>query len=185
MVGETVEPDVRTGGFAPEDANDVPMPVIRAFLDFEAELLDDTRRMREWCDLLTEDFVYEVPVRVRHDSQSTGERFPAGSLHIYEDKVSVDRRVRRLETGHAWGEDPPSLLRRVIGGVRARRAADGELHVRSAFLLYHNRTTIDGEIVAGERQDVVRVADGRFFLARRTVYLDHVVIPTQNITFFF
>ena len=59
-----------------------------------------------------------------------------------------------------------------------------EFAVRSTFLLYHNRGTIDGEIVAGERQDLVRLVDGKLLLAGRVVYLDHIVIPTQNVTFF-
>jgi 3-phenylpropionate/cinnamic acid dioxygenase small subunit len=179
----TNEPSVG-GGFSPIAHSKVPLDDIRQFLDYEAELLDDPRRIRAWFVLLTDDFVYEVPSRVQRDSQSSEPIFPRESLQIYEDKISIERRVRRLESGVAWGEDPPALLRRVVGGVRASPKSESDFEVRSAFLLYHNRRTIDGDIIAGQRIDTVRLNNARFFLAHRVVLLDHIVIPTPNITFF-
>ena len=171
-------------GFLPRADPDLPLAQVRAFLDHEAEILDDTSRIREWHELLTDDFVYQVPIRVRRNTQSKEPAFPPGSLLMYETRATIERRARRLETGLAYGEEPPALLRRVIGGVRAHRTGEHEFGVRSSFLLYHNRNTVDGEIVAGERQDTIRFVDGRMFLAARLVHLDHLVVPTQNITFF-
>ena len=172
-------------GFQPAVDNDVPIDGIRQFLGHEAELLDDMRRLREWSGLLTEDFSYEVPVRVFRTLHSKEPSFPKGSLAVYEDRRSIELRVVRLESGQAHGEEIPPLMRRLVNGVRAVRIDDQNFAVRSAFHLYHNRRTVDGEIVAGEREDIVRICNGRYYLARRIVLLDHIIIPTQNITIFF
>jgi biphenyl 2,3-dioxygenase subunit beta len=170
-------------GFSPRRI-DVPIDDITEFLSYEAEVLDDPRRIREWCGLLTEDFTYQVPLRVRRNTQSASPAFPDGSMLIFEDRASIERRASRLETGIAYGEEPASLLRRIVGGVRAQPRSETEFDVRSAFLLYHNRSSIDGEIVAGERHDTLRFVGERILLAARVVHLDHLVIPTQNITYF-
>ena len=38
--------------------------------------------------------------------------------HIDEDRYSLDKRVERFETEHAWTEDPPSRTRHYVTNVR-------------------------------------------------------------------
>ncbi|ADW21767.1 MULTISPECIES: 3-phenylpropionate/cinnamic acid dioxygenase subunit beta [Thermus] len=169
------------------------MDLTREILDFlysEAELLDQGR-YREWLDLLTEDILYQVPVRL------TRERLPQGGysgiseqmFHLDEDRTSLEMRVARLETGFAWAEDPPSRLRHFVTNVRIgepRNTPLGEeVGVRSYILVFRSRwDQPDFTFLSAERHDVLRRQDGSWKLARRLVILDHATLPTHNLSFF-
>ncbi len=162
---------------------------ITEFLHHEAELLDDGR-LREWLDLLTDEVVYQVPIRIH--KEVTGESRVTGvmddSFHLDENRASLEMRVDRIETGFAWAEEPPTRLRHVIGNIRVREV-DGEpdqVAVRSNLLLYHARwDRPDYTVLSGERHDVLTRVNGEWKLARRRVVLDNTVVPTLNLSFFF
>ncbi|TBH16546.1 aromatic-ring-hydroxylating dioxygenase subunit beta [Thermus thermamylovorans] len=170
------------------------MDLTREILDFlyrEAELLDEGR-YREWLSLLTEDIVYQVPVRL------TRERPPQGGyggvsermFHLDEDRTSLEMRVARLETGFAWAEDPPSRLRHFVTNVRVEdpQAKDlgPEAVVRSNLLIFRSRwDQPEFTFISAARQDVLRKEEGSWKLARRLVILDHSTLPTHNLSFFF
>src|SRR5215813_14302279 len=75
----------------------------------EAWLLDE-RRFKEWLDLFTDDVLYFMPRRknvLRREVHR--EVTPLGDLALIEDdRRYLEMRVARLDTGMAWGEDPPS-----------------------------------------------------------------------------
>ncbi|MEH7237804.1 aromatic-ring-hydroxylating dioxygenase subunit beta [Bacillus sp. JJ1562] len=160
---------------------------IKDFLDYEAMLLDDYHLLWNWFSLLTDDFLYEVPVRVARERHSNQSLFPEGSYHQQDNKFFILKRLERLETEKAWAEESPSRLRRVISGVIVMPGNDENHYlVRSSFILYRGRDKIDGDILAGQRHDVLRRDEnGGFKLARRVVYLDHTTLPTRNLGFFF
>ncbi|WP_243095600.1 aromatic-ring-hydroxylating dioxygenase subunit beta [Thermus thalpophilus] len=169
------------------------MDPIREILDFlhhEAELLDEGR-YRDWLELVTDDIVYQVPIRM------TRERSPEGGpsgvsdrmFHLDEDRTSLEMRVARLETGFAWAEDPPSRLRHFVTNVRVgqpRSTERGEeVEVRSNLLLFRSRwDKPEFTFLSAERRDVLRREGGRWKLARRLVILDHSTLPTHNLSFF-
>ena len=158
---------------------------VRAFLAYEAMLLDDSSRLWEWFRLLAEDIEYVVPIRVARERRSSFALYPPGAYHMKENLMSITARLKRLDTEHAWSEEPPSRLRRVISGVIVTPTeVDNEVRVRSSFLIYRGRESVDHDLLAGHRDDLVRVQDGRLLLARRTVYLDHTVLPTANLGIF-
>ena len=82
----------------------------------EAWILDE-RRFREWLDLFTDDVFYFMPRRLNvHRHETERELTEVGDLAIFEDdKTYLTMRVERLETGMAWGEDPPSRTRHLVG----------------------------------------------------------------------
>lgn len=88
--------------------------IVDLLLD-EAALLDD-RHHHEWLELLTDDVVYRVPVRVT--SAHTLETSTSTMDHFSEDMYSLRKRVLRFDTDHAWAEDPPSRTRRFITNIR-------------------------------------------------------------------
>ena len=157
-------------------------------LHHEAELLDDGR-LREWMDLLTDDIVYQVPVRVHKevtdDTRVTGVQ--SRSFHMDETRTSLELRVDRVYTGFAWAEEPPSRLRHHISNVRVRPGtADDELSVRSNVLIYRSRwDRPEHDLLSCERFDTFRSVDGAWKLARRWVVLDSTSVPTHNLSFFF
>jgi ethylbenzene dioxygenase beta subunit len=161
---------------------------ITDLLNHEAELLDDGR-LHEWMDLLTDDIVYQVPVRIHKevtdDTRVTGVQ--SRSFHMDETRTSLEMRVDRVDTGFAWAEEPPSRLRHHISNVRVTPgAADGELSVRSNVLIYRSRwDRPEHALLSCERFDTFRSVDGVWKLARRWVVLDVTSVPTHNLSFFF
>ena len=158
------------------------------WLYHEAELLDESR-LREWLDLVTDDVVYQVPVRIHKeqtgDSRVTGVQ--TDSYHLDENRASLLMRVERVETGFAWAEEPPSRIRHLVTNVRVCPGArDGELAVRSYVMVYRSRwDRPQYDIMTAERHDVVRRVDGDWKLARRLVVLDNTTVPTLNLSFLF
>jgi ethylbenzene dioxygenase subunit beta len=155
----------------------------------EAELLDEGR-LREWLDLLAEDVIYQVPVRIHKeqtdDSRVTGVQ--TNSFHLDESFASIEMRVERVETGFAWAEEPPSRIRHMVTNVRVRPVSerDDEVSVRSYVLIYRSRwDRPQYDIMTAERFDTFRRVDGAWKLARRWVVLDSTTVPMLNLSFFF
>jgi 3-phenylpropionate/cinnamic acid dioxygenase small subunit len=158
---------------------------IEQFLYDEAELLDDGQ-FCEWLDLFTDDARYWMPVRETLQGRRDGlhpEDAPAVSL-IDDDKTFLTMRVRRLDTGLAHAETPPSRTRRFIGNVRIREQADGELLVRSNFQIYQARQEQTDYQFFGQREDRLRKVAGQWRIAQRKIVLDHTVLPRALSTFF-
>ena len=154
------------------------------FLYREAELLDDGR-LEEWLALITEDVRYRMPVRLtreRGDAPDRSEEMQA----FWDDRATLELRVRRLRTDFAWAEDPPSRTRHFVTNVRiGAGATDGELDVRSNVLVYRSRgDTTRYELISGERRDTLRRQDGGWRLARREFLVDQASLANQNLAIF-
>ena len=152
------------------------------FLTLEAECLDENR-VTDWLELLTLDIRYDMPIT---QTRWRGEDPTAeNGWHMKETFESLQARVARLGTGSAWGEDPPTRTRRLIGNVRAGAWKEGEIDVESNLLIYLGRgDSADYTVLAGERQDVLRQTGQGLRLARRSVLLSHTTLPTQSIGVF-
>lgn len=154
------------------------------FLVDEAYLLD-AQQYEEWLDTLTDDIRYLMPVAVTTELGAAPLSTP-GMAHYDETKYSLQRRVARFRTQHAWTEDPPSRLRHFITNVRtfATDTAD-ELAVESAELLFRSRGDVqEPALLACGRQDLLRHNDNHWQLARRTINVDESVIRMQNLAVF-
>jgi len=158
---------------------------VEQFLFEEADLLDE-HRYREWLDLFTDDVRYLVPIRETTTEQPDGVP-PADELrvaHINDDKRALQMRLSRLESGLQHSEWPPSRTRRVIGNIRLTASEGDELSVRSNFMLFQSRRETAEFLFVGRRQDRLRRVDGSWRIARRTVLLDHNVLPRSLSIFF-
>ena len=172
--------------FIPGQVSKEVLEECRTFLDYEAMLLDDYFLLWDWFNLLTEDYTYEVPIRVARERHSGQPLFPPGSYHQKDNKFLILKRLERLETEKAWAEESPSRIRRVISGVIAMPGEDeNHYNVRSSFILYRGVDRVNGDILCGQRVDVLRREGDGLKLAKRVVYLDHTVLPTRNLGFFF
>ena len=83
-------------------------------------------------------------------------------------------------------EDPRSRLRHYITNIRTFETdVEGELIVDSAVLLFRSRgDTNPASIISAQREDVLRLVDGRYKLARRVILVDESVLRTQNLAIF-
>ena len=162
---------------------------IEQFLYYEARLLDD-RCFDEWYELLANDIHYFMPTRYNRLKREAEHEFsgPDEAALFDEDKVSLAQRIRRLHTGMAWAEDPPSRTRHLVSNVMIRPTSPaGEYAVDCYYLLYRSRLEREVETFVGMRHDVLRRADTEagWQIARRTIILDQATLLARNLSFFF
>lgn len=159
---------------------------IAQFLYHEAELLDE-RRFAEWLDLLADDVHYWMPLRrnVKFGEQEH-ENSPAGGISWFDEgKATLAGRVRQIETGVHWAEEPLSRVCHMVSNVQVLDVRGDEVTVKSRFLVYRNRLVDETDLFVGKREDVVRRADGSWKIATRKIILDQNVLLAKNITIFF
>jgi len=160
---------------------------IEDFLYHEVDLLDE-RRYDEWLDLFTDDARYWMPMRrnVPHDERER--EFTRAGLDVNwfdEGKDTLTRRVRQIQTGVHWAEEPPSRLCHMLSNVQIVAATPSEVTVKCRFLIYRNRVETETDFLVGKREDVLRRVDGSWKIAHRKIVLDQSVLLAKNLTFFF
>lgn len=171
------------------DTDPVLQSRVERFLTAEAQLLDD-QRYREWITLFTEDVQYRVPTRQTRTNRER-DREIAGvdeMAFIDDNKFYLQGRVRRLTSGLAWSEEPPSRTRRLISNVRIDERADGALDVAVNFIIYRSRLERNEDWYVGERFDVLRPASVAatgypYLIAQRTVVLAQTTLLAPSISF--
>src|SRR6266581_983292 len=97
---------------------------IADFLYREAELLDE-RRYREWLDLLADDIRYWMPMRRNVKFGEDEREFTRANSDINwfdEGKDTLARRVKQIETGIHWAEEPRSRLSHLVTNVAVQDA---------------------------------------------------------------
>src|SRR5215471_8803104 len=157
-----------------EDRQDIEELLYR-----EAHLLDE-RRFREWLDLFTDDAEYLVPLR-EHVQGDVGE---AGHPIIRDNKDMLLARVMKDETGFSHVEIPVSMTCHLITNIVVDDAPDGEVQVRSAFMVRQARKLRDEAWWVGRRVDRLRRVGGQWRIAHRCVQLDSTILP-RGISIFF
>jgi len=94
-------------------------------------------------------------------------------------------RVKRMDTGLVWFEDPKSVARRLITNIDAEWSArEDEVDVYSTFLVYRNRRQRDETWLVGCREDRLRLTGAGWKLAERTILLDQRVVLDKNLHVF-
>lgn len=162
---------------------------INHYLIFEARLLDE-RRFEEWLDLFTHDATYFMPGRSNAWQSGTvaDSIGKPGELAVFEDtRATLATRVKRLRTGKAWGENPPSRTRHLITNVDIE-PADGDpdaLRVRSNFIVYRAQLEHDKDIFVGSRDDRISKVGGEWKIASRTILMEDVVHNSKPLSIFF
>jgi benzoate/toluate 1,2-dioxygenase subunit beta len=124
--------------------------------------------------------VYWVPAR--GDADADPERHLS---HIYDNRARLETRVKMLQSGYRYSQEPPSRMRRLISNVEIARAENGEIVVGSNFIL--------GELAVQARHEMhwwvgrtthrLRVVEGGLKLCRKTVVLVNAAEPLPNLTF--
>ena len=159
---------------------------IEQFLYREAALLDD-RRFVEWLELLDPELEYWMPVRSTRalgDEAHEFARLGEGAF-FDDDKASMEQRVRKLATGFAWAEDPPSRTRHNVSNVRILAHGDGLIELACNFLVVRTRLADDNDLWSGQRKDTLREGENGFTIVKRHLFLDHVNLDSKNLSSFF
>jgi biphenyl 2,3-dioxygenase beta subunit len=159
---------------------------VERFYYREANMLDD-RQFEEWLTLFSEDTHYFMPIRRTRSKRELDKEFTQpGQMAFFDDnKFFLEGRVKKLLTGTAWAEDPPSRTRHVITNVLVEEDRGEELDVRSNFLLYRTRLKSEELSWVGSRRDVLRRNGESFLIARRHIFLEQTLLLSQNLSNFF
>ena len=161
------------------------------FLYTEAEILDE-RQYDEWLDLLADDIRYWMPMRRNVKYGDTTREFTRETDDINwfdEGKDTLTRRVRQIQTGIHWAEEPRSRITHMVSNVQLLTATSdavvaGEFAVKSRFLIYRNRAETETDVLVGKREDTLRRTGDGWLIARRKIILDQNVLLSKNLTFF-
>src|ERR1044071_7436214 len=160
---------------------------VEDFYYAEAELLDN-RQFREWFTLLADDIRYWMPIRHNALERSSDIQDevskPGEGFYFDDDKASLRIRVERVYARNAWAEMPPSRTRHLVTNVRIKKDDGSTIEVYANFIVCRTRMETDQDLFVGERQDVLRRANGTFQIARRTIILDQAVLSAKNISIF-
>jgi 3-phenylpropionate/cinnamic acid dioxygenase small subunit len=161
---------------------------IAEFYYNEAELLDE-RRYDEWLALLAPDIRYWMPMRRNVKFGDTTREFTRETEEISwfdEGKDTLTRRVRQIQTGIHWAEEPQSRITHMISNVQLLDTSSAaEVKAKSRFLIYRNRVETETDLLVGKREDTLRRDADGWQIARRKIILDQNVLMTKNLTFFF
>ena len=137
------------------------MREIEDFFYEEADLLDE-REYDKWLDLLTEDIVYWMPMRknvsyANRDKDITAENDVAW---FHDDKETLRKRVKQIQTGIHWADEPVSRVSHLITNIRLADpiSALGEgakATTKCRFIVYRNRLESETDLLVGRREDTL------------------------------
>ena len=152
---------------------------VAAFLYKEARLADEAR-YAEWLALWTDDGVYWVPADT--DPAVDPDRHLS---HVYDNRTRLETRIKLLQTGVRYSQEPASRMRRLISNIEVEAAGDGELVAESNFILAELAIQARRELHwwAGHTTHRLRRVDGDLRMSRKTVVLVNAAEPLPNLAF--
>lgn len=161
---------------------------VEQFLYKEARLLDE-RRLDEWLDLLADELHYWMPMRRNIKFGDWELEFTNVENEINwfdEGKDVLAGRIRQINTGIHWPEEPVSRFEHMVTNVEVVEVKDDGIRVNSKFFCYQNRLQDEVNHFVGRREDLLRRdADTRFKIVRRKIIIaQNVMLPKVVNTFF-
>ena len=159
---------------------------VEQFYTAEAELLD-SRQFDAWLDILAEDIRYWMPVTCNREKGKWQEEYTREGVDLNwfdEGKFELEQRVRQIETGLHWAEEPISRTSHMFSNLHVRDNGQ-DLATRCRFLVYRNRTETETDFFVGKRSDTLRRTGTTFKISSRQIYLDQSVLLAKNLTLFF
>jgi 3-phenylpropionate/cinnamic acid dioxygenase small subunit len=161
---------------------------VEEFLWMEADLLDD-HKYDEWLALFSKDCRYWMPLRRNVASKEMYADMTKDGPEISwfnNDYDTLEKRVRQIQTGVHWADEPLSRVSHMIGNVRILESPNpDEVRVSCRFVFHRNRHQKEESTFFGKRIDTLRREEGQWKILRREVYLDESVLLKKNLTSFF
>jgi 3-phenylpropionate/cinnamic acid dioxygenase small subunit len=167
------------------------MREIEDFFYKEADLLDE-REYDQWLDLLTEDVVYWMPMRknVSYANRSKDTTAEDDVAWFHDDKETLRKRVKQIQTGIHWADEPISRVAHVISNIRlvdpiSALDEGAKATTKCRFIVYRNRLESETDLLVGRREDALTRIGGQLKVSRRKIILDQSVLLAKNLTMFF
>ena len=179
--------DAFLGATAQAPADDGTFISIQRFLTAEARMLDEEQYL-EWLRLFSPGTRYWMPVMENRYRRDPVHAFSAGRMSFFDDTLeTLTLRVRRLESGRAWPEDPPVRHIYAVSNVEAFSAESaGSFIAHSTFVSYRNKLDRDEATLIGRRRDLlVRGGPSGWLIERRLIMLGQSLLLSKNLNVFF
>ncbi len=160
---------------------------VEDFLALEGELLDE-RQFDRWLDLLDDDISYWMPVARNFEHRKPESEYTLkdkDAAWFDEGKQTLMQRVKQIQGGDHWAEEPLSRTTHMTTNIRIISATDSEITVKCKFLLYVNRREEEVRLFVGKRTDVLRPVGDNFLIKKRSIFLDQSKMLFKNLTTFF
>jgi biphenyl 2,3-dioxygenase subunit beta len=161
---------------------------VEEFFYREVRLLDE-RRLTEWLDLLAEDVFYYMPIvrNIKFGDWDLEYSDPESEISYFDEtKDILEGRVRQINTGVHWAEEPVSRFVHIITNVEITKDGGDEVEVASKFFVYQNRLADEVNHFVGRRYDVLRRDPETVFkvVKRKIILAQNVLLPKVINTFF-
>ena len=152
---------------------------VAEFLYREARLADEAR-YAEWLALWTDDAVYWVPA-----TTDPGADPDTRLSHIYDNRARLETRIKLLQTGHRYSQEPASLMRRIISNIEVEEKMEGGFVAGSNFILAELSVQAKSEMHwwAGRATHHLRRVDGLLRMSQKKVVLINAAEPLPNLSF--
>jgi p-cumate 2,3-dioxygenase beta subunit len=142
---------------------------VEEFLYLEAELIDDWR-LPDWAELYTADARYDV---TSLDSEDPINSSSKDSLFLLaDDKERLVSRAKRLMKKSAHAEYPHSKVRHILSNVRLEPNANGEIKVRTNFVVYRTKEDNTTQYMGQMHYVLVPQETGGFKIRHKRCILD-------------
>jgi len=161
---------------------------VEAFLYREARYLDE-RRLSEWLDFMAEDLHYFMPIRrnIKFGDWDLEYSDPEREISYFDEgKDILVGRVRQINTGVHWAEEPVSRFEHIISNVEILGEEGDTVEVASKFYCYQNRLQDEVQVFCGRRYDILRRDPETTFkvVKRKILIAQNVLLPKVINTFF-
>ena len=105
--------------------------------------------------------------------------------HIYDNRGRLETRVKMLQSGFRYSQEPASLMRRLISNVEVQGTATGEIVAESNFILAELAIQAKHEMHwwTGRTTHRLRRVDDALKMCAKKVVLVNAAEPLPNLTF--
>ncbi len=159
--------------------SDLDHQAVVEFLYREGRLADEAC-YAEWLAMWTDDAVYWVPATTDPDAD------PETRLsHVYDNRARLETRIKLLQTGHRYSQEPASRMRRLISNIEVAEGNGAELVAGSNFILAELSIQARPEMHwwVGRATHHVRRVDGPLRMSLKKVVLINAAEPLPNLSF--
>ena len=147
-----------------------------ALLHEEAARLDD-HDYSGWLELWAEECFYWIPADGEDTDPETHVSF------VSDNRRRLEMRVAQLQTGYRYAQLPQSRTQHYVTNIQIRAAEDGEIAVRSSYLIAEARFGEMQMWPGKAMHTIVRADDGTLRIRRKTVILINNDLPVTAMGF--
>jgi 3-phenylpropionate/cinnamic acid dioxygenase small subunit len=157
-------------------------PTFEDILYREAWLLDNLQ-LDEWMAQLHPDIRYWAPVRSDLEREQEDFAEPFLMCHFDEDRDALETRVKRIQMGLGYVDQPRARIRHLVTNVLVLESAPGQAKVTSNFMVFRSHVGLPDHFITGCRNDDWVDEGAGWKLKERQILIDKTTIEGLAVLF--